>query len=134
MREERPMRGDVAPEAGACEGAGTLVVVTDAGPIARTSLWLRREVEGQELIAIPKLHVEHEASLRIMTGTGLGLLFAGCRLVTADWEDVAGFVGGTWMFWRTSRPELHTVGFVKGQPKFDIEKAVRGTVKLLRES
>ncbi len=132
MREERSMRGDVGAEEAAADGPGTLVVVTPAGNIARTSMWIRQEVEGQELIAIPRLHIEHEASLAITAGMGLGLLFQGSRLVTPDWEDVAGFVGGTWMMWRTGRPELLKAGFVKGKPKFDIEKAVRGIVKLLR--
>lgn len=133
MREEQLMRGDVSAEGPSSQGTRTLVVVTDAGPIAHTGLWIRREVEGQDLIAIPRLRVGHEPSLRICTGTGLGLLFADCRLITSEWEDVAGFVGGAWMLWRTGQSDLVNVGFVKGKPKFDIERAVRGITKLLRE-
>lgn len=131
MREERSMRGDVGTEEAAADGARTLVVVTPAGTIARTSMWVRQEIEGQELIAIPRLHIEHEAALAITAGLGLGLLFNDSRLITAEWEDVAGFIGGTWMMWRTGRPELVKAGFVKGLPKFDIERAVRGISKLL---
>jgi len=132
MREEQPMRGDDRTEAPPGEGPRTLGVVTPAlGLIAQTSLWVRQEVEGQELIAIPVLRMKHEAALAITAGTGLGLLFKGCSLVTDDWAEEAGFVGGTWMMWRTGRPELVQAGFVKGAPKFDIERAVRGLAKLL---
>lgn len=134
MREERPMRGDVGTGQAAAEGARTLGVVTPAhGRIARTSMWLRQTMEGQDLIAIPRLHVSQEAGMAIAAGTGLVVLFHQSRLVTDEWEDEAGFVGGTWMMWRTGRPELLKAGFVLGSPKFDIERAVRGVTKMLRE-
>lgn len=131
MREERSMRGDDSSEAAAPEGARTLGVVTPSlGLIAQTSLWIRKEVEGQELIAIPCLRVKHEAALAITAGTGLGLLFKGSHIVTDDWTEEAGFIGGTWMMWRTGRPEFLQAGFVKGAAKFDIERAVRGLSRL----
>jgi hypothetical protein len=132
MREEQPMRGDVGSEAGRSDGPGPLVVVSPTfGTFARTSLWVRQTVEGQELIAIPRLHVEQQAAIAIAGGQGLGKVFKDCRIVTPEWEDIAGFVGGSWQLWKTARSELLGVGFVRGNYNFDIERAVRGITKLL---
>lgn len=103
------------------------------GPLGYTGLWFRGYVEGQRLIAIPRLYMEHVPSMMIAGGQGLGLIFLESSVSTKLWDEPAGFVGGSWKLWRTSRPELHGVGFVLGEPKFDIEKAVRGVAKLLKE-
>ncbi len=135
MREEQQVRGDDEARHPAAAGAGTLVVLTpERGQVARTSNWIRGVVEGQELIAIPRLHVEHEAALAIVAGRGLGEVFLEARIQTPEWEDIAGFVGGSWQLWKTSRPELTVVGFVRGMHKFDIERAVRGLKKLFEET
>lgn len=126
------MHGDVDSEGSGTEGSSPLVVVSPSfGPFARTSMWLMKTIDGQQLIAVPRLHVEQQAAIAIVGGLGLGKLFENCRLVTPDWEDVAGFVGGNWQLWKTSRSELLNVGFVRGQTSFNIEYAVRGITKLL---
>lgn len=132
MREERSVRGDDGSEAAGSSWTRTLGVLTpERGQIARTSNWIEGVAEGLELIAIPRLHVEHEAALAIVAGRGLADVFQASRLRTPEWEDDAGFIGGAWQLWRTTRPELTVVGFVRGAHNFDIERAVRGLKKLL---
>lgn len=132
MRKEQPMPSDVESEASTSEGPGPLVVVSPRlGSIARTALWVRHKVEGQELIAIPRLHVEQHAAIAISAGMGLGVLFKDCTIITPEWEAPVGFVGGSWQLWKTARSELLNVGFVKDSHTFNIEKAVRGLAKLL---
>lgn len=125
------MPSDEQAEATARPRPGTLVVLSALGPIAKATVWLKDTYNGQRIIAVPALRVEHEASLMIAGGLGLGLVFNECRLVTDEWEEVAGFVGGSWMLWKTGKAELHDAGFVLGATKFDIEHAVRGVRKLL---
>lgn len=132
MREGQQMCGGLGAEDSSAGGASRLVVVAPLlGPIARTNFWIRHVVDGQELIAIPRLHVEQHAALAITSGVGLGKLFKDCRIVSPEWEDIAGFVGGNWQLWKTSRSELLNVGFVKGSYSFNIELAVRGIKNLL---
>lgn len=133
MREVEQVHGGESSEAGQARGAGLLVVLSEKlGTIARTNLWLRNELEGQRLIAVPKLRVEHVPAMMIAGGTGLGVVFGNIRLQTADWEEASGFVGGAWKMWRLGAPELHNVGFVLGEPTFNVEKAVRGITSMLK--
>ncbi len=124
------MQSDEQAE-GSRRGSGTLGVLSSLGQIAKATTWITATVHGQRLIAIPTLRVEHEPALMIAGGMGLGLVFNECRLVTPDWEDIAGFVGGSWMLWKLGKSELHGAGFVLGTTKFDIEHAVRGIKNLL---
>jgi len=111
---------------------GRLVVLSsELGPIAHTTCWVRGSLEGYDLLAIPRLHVEQHAVIRIVAGVSPAKLFAGCRVITPDWDDVVGYVGGTWMFFKAARSEFTQVGFVVGEENFDIERAVRGVTKLL---
>lgn len=132
MREVEQMHGGIGAEGGATPGAGSLVVLSEKlGPIARATLWLRGETEGQRLVVVPHLHIEHVPAMIIAGGTGLGVVFGNIKLMAPEWEEPAAFVGGAWKMWKLGRPELHGAGFVLGGPKFDIEKAVRGCAKFL---
>lgn len=133
MREVEQMHGGKPPEGSAPEVSGSLVVLSDKlGPIARAQTWLRAEIDGQLLIAVPKLRVEHIPAMMISGGMGLGALFSNIKLRTNDWEDTAGFVGGAWTMWRLGTSELHGVGFVRGQPTFNVETAVKGITSMLK--
>lgn len=132
MREIEPVQGDESAEGAAAEATGTLVVLSPKyGPIAKATMWLVQTLEGQKLLAVPVLRVEHHAALLISGGMGLGELFHNCRLVAPDWDEPAGFVGGSWQLWKASKPELQQSGFVVGSHEFNIERAVRGLRKLL---
>lgn len=132
MREEQHERGGVGAEEGTPEAAGALVVLTSGfGVTARTSTWICGKVEGLELVAIPRLHIEHEAALALTTGRGLADIFQETTLRAPGWEDIGAIIGGSWQIWRTSRPELTVAGFVRGTREVDIERAVRGLRKLL---
>lgn len=125
------MPSDEQAEGAATPGQGSLVVLSVLGPIAKATIWIKGIHAGQRLVVVPVLRVEQGASLMIAGGVGLGLVFNECRLVTPEWEEVAGFIGGSWMLWKTGKAELHGAGFVLGATKFDIEHAVRGVKKLL---
>ena len=127
------MHRDVGAEEAAAQGAGTLVVLNaDATPIARASHWLVSEMDGQYLVAVPQLRVEHEAALRLIANTGLAELFKDCAITTPDWAGPAIIVGGAWQLWKTGKPILAKAGFVRGT-SINIEHAVRGLSKMLRE-
>jgi len=127
------MRGDNGSPDSSAQGPGALVVLSpEHGQIAKATTWLVQEHEGQRLVAIPQLRVEQQASLRIITGTGLSQIFKDCTLKTAEWEEEAGFVGGSWQLWRRSMPDLAKSGFVLGTQNFNIERAVRGLSIMLR--
>lgn len=131
MRPLESVQGDEQAEGSSRPNPGTLVVLSGLGPIAKATNWIKASVEGQRLIAVPALRVEHQAALMISGGMGLGLVFNECRLVAHEWAEPAGFVGGSWVLWRLGKSELHGAGFVLGATKFDIERAVRGLRKLL---
>lgn len=132
MREVEQVHGGISAEGGATSTHGTLVVLSEKlGPIARTTLWLRGESEGQRLVVVPQLRIEHVPAMAIAGGTGLGVIFGNIKLKAPEWEEPAAFVGGAWKMWKLGAPELHGAGFVLGGPAFDIEKAVRGCAKFL---
>lgn len=132
MREVEPMHSGEPAEAVPTRGAGSLVVLSEKlGPIARATLWLRGETEGQRLVVVPELRIEHMPAMMIAGGQGLGLIFGNIKLMSPEWEEPAGFVGGAWKMWKLGRPEIHGAGFVLGQPVFNIEKAVRGCARFL---
>lgn len=106
--------------------------------LARAPLWYEDSAPDRHpLIVIPTLYVEHDSAMAITTGTGLGVLFAGCVLSSPNWSEFveapSGFVGGSWMMWKTGEPVIKNCGFALWSPKFDIESAVRDTVRVLRE-
>lgn len=58
-------------------------------------------------------------------------IFKDCRASTRNWDDIVGFVGGSWQLWKNGAPELRNVGLVRGSYTFDIGAAVRGVKDLL---
>lgn len=126
------MSSDEHPEAAHAPSRERLVVLTPAlGEVAATTSWIRGDVEGLRLVVIPVLRVMHIPAMMIAGGTGLGPIFKDSSLQMPTGVEIAGFVGGAWKLWKTGQPELHGVGFVLGEPMFDIERAVRGVTKLL---
>lgn len=132
MREEQPVPSGESSKGPAPQEHGSLVVLSpDRERIATATLWLRSTYENQILIAVPRLRVEHNSSLRIATGSGLNEVFHNCTLEAAGWACPAVFVGGTWQLWRSGAPLLTESGFVVGNT-MDIGHAVRGLRELLR--
>jgi hypothetical protein len=120
-------------DAGEAGSDGTLVVLSPVfGPFARTKLWVKKKVEGYDLLAVPRLHIEQHAAIQIVGGLSPAKLFENIEIITPHWsEKIVGYIGGQWMFYKLARSEFSGVGFVLGEPKFEIERAVRGITKIL---
>lgn len=134
MRKVESMQSGVGTDQGATQDAGSLVVLNERfGRVAQAGTWLRDESEGQRLIVVPALRVDHLPAMLIAGGEGLPTIFGNFRLCFQGLEMPSGFVGGKWMLWARGSPQLQNACFVLGEPQFNIEKAVRGCAALIKK-
>ena len=122
------MQSDEQAGSSGSHAQGSLGILSDRfGLIARAYSWRTQD----NLVAIPVLRLEQEVTILMAHGVSASEIFHAARLQASAWEDIAGYVGGSWQLWRNGRPELHVVGFVRGSYTFDVGAAVKGMKELL---
>jgi hypothetical protein len=68
--------------------------------IGHAGTWLRHEIKSHTLIAVPRLTLEHEPTVRLAEGASLIELFFGAQVLLDERVRKLVVLGGT--------PELHT--------------------------
>jgi len=92
-----------------------------------TTLWLTRQIDDNlRLVLIPKLCLEQIPTFQLVHVRSLPDVFKGCSFVAQGIQN-EGFTmyGGSFMLYRTGRPEMHNVITALGGEPGDLAKIIR---------
>jgi hypothetical protein len=95
-----------------------LEVLKEGAVVAWATVWIFDKVEGQRLVAFPRLHLTADATLDLCAGQHYFDVFRGAYL-ELERKELLYLLHASFSFWKTGEPELRDVAFVLGHFPLD---------------